>query len=387
MLIINTLSSGQVLKFSSFGFDTTRIFNVMAKARRGENITIGVLGGSITQGYAASSEANRWANLMTDWWKATFPKSKVTLVNAGFGGTGSDIGAFRVKTDLLKFKPDFVVVEFSVNDVEGIFCSQTMEGLLRQILNDKNYPGVMMLILKEVSGKTALKSHKPVAEYYKIPVVSFAELIDSQVIKDNIKLASLFLTDGLHPVDSGMKYIAKLIIDELNRIYINLPPVTRIKEINSALPTPKFSEVYAHTYKYDNTNLAPLFNKGWQKDATGWFSDKVDSELTFSVDGNIIAILYSRFKEAKRGKAEVWVDNGQHKIFDAYFSENWGPATVFGLVADNLDDGVHTLHVRIINEQSNGSTGHYFQLLNILKAGHFKDETSNADPLKKDFKK
>jgi hypothetical protein len=55
------------------GYDSTRIFHAMAKARRGEPVVIGVIGGSITAGTAASTEAHRWANLMTDWWRTTFP--------------------------------------------------------------------------------------------------------------------------------------------------------------------------------------------------------------------------------------------------------------------------------------------------------------------------
>ena len=39
--------------------DTARLGRVLAKARRGEGVTIGVIGGSITQGTKASVEAHR----------------------------------------------------------------------------------------------------------------------------------------------------------------------------------------------------------------------------------------------------------------------------------------------------------------------------------------
>ena len=56
---------------------------------------------------------------MADWWKDTFPESSVVLVNAGWGGTGSDIGTHRLREDLLVHELDFFVIEFSVNDSDG----------------------------------------------------------------------------------------------------------------------------------------------------------------------------------------------------------------------------------------------------------------------------
>jgi len=64
LIILNNLN---IRIMATALYDTTRILNVMDKARRGEPITIGVIGGSITAGYAASVENKRWANLMTDW--------------------------------------------------------------------------------------------------------------------------------------------------------------------------------------------------------------------------------------------------------------------------------------------------------------------------------
>ncbi len=121
--------------------DLARIFKAMDRGRRGENLTIGVIGGSITEGYAASSVDKRWANLMLDWWENKFPSSKISLINAGWGGTGSDIGVHRVYDDLLKKDPDYIVVEFAVNDGDGDHAKKMMEGLVQQILKAENTPG------------------------------------------------------------------------------------------------------------------------------------------------------------------------------------------------------------------------------------------------------
>jgi lysophospholipase L1-like esterase len=42
--------------------------------------------------------------------------AKFDYINAGIGGTTSQFGVTRVENYLLCYHPDFVIVEFSVND-------------------------------------------------------------------------------------------------------------------------------------------------------------------------------------------------------------------------------------------------------------------------------
>ena len=99
------------------------IQQVMERAARGEEITVGVLGGSITQGCLASKQENCYASRVYQWWSSHFPK--VNFINAGIGGTTSQFGVARVEEDLLRFQPDLVFVEFSVNDDGNPFFRET----------------------------------------------------------------------------------------------------------------------------------------------------------------------------------------------------------------------------------------------------------------------
>ena len=98
-----------------------RIKNVMKRAIAGEKITLGFLGGSITQGSLSSTPETCYAYLVYDWWRKTFPNAEFVYLNAGIGGTTSQFGVARVESDLLRYKPDFVIVEFSVNDDNNEF--------------------------------------------------------------------------------------------------------------------------------------------------------------------------------------------------------------------------------------------------------------------------
>jgi len=59
------------------GGDTARLQQVLAKARRGEAITVGVIGGSITAGAMASQPEKCYGQLVAAWWRKTFPQAKI----------------------------------------------------------------------------------------------------------------------------------------------------------------------------------------------------------------------------------------------------------------------------------------------------------------------
>lgn len=348
-------------------FDTARIYKAMNKGRNGQDLKIGVIGGSITAGYAASSESNRWSNIMADWWKTTFPGSEVELINAGWGGTGSDIGVHRIYDDLLMKQPDFIVVEFSVNDAESELATKMMEGLAQQVLIAENTPGLMLLLLKQANGTTAAESHKPVAAHYHIPYVSFADLIDDALAEDETELDSIFV-DGLHPNDLGMAYIAGFITDMLDSIYINLPAEDQLLEISTDLPAPLNTTVYSNTIQYFPDVVVPFSNEGWQVTESGWSSANVDSQIEFKVTGNSVSLIYTQNCFTNRGRAEIWVDDHEKTIIDAYMPDDWGTKYAFALVQEGFVDGEHTLHINVLSESSTG--GNYVHIERIMTAGN-----------------
>ena len=197
--------------------------------------------------------------------------------------------------------------------------------------------------------------------------MSFGDLIGPQVAKDGIPIHDIFI-DGLHPLDPGMKYIAQFITDELNRIYQQLPADKNIPAVNTELPLPLTTDLYANTTKYNAFTLTPVSNNGWTDSMEGWSADVPGAEIVFELEGDAIALEYSKHNEGKRGKVKIWIDNVKDTTLDAYWTETWGPATIFTLIGKNLSKGKHILHLKIIDDHSEGSTGHYFQLLNVLKA-------------------
>lgn len=98
------------------------------KIKKRKKVTIGYLGGSITEA------SKGWRDQSLEGLKMHYPQASFTGINAGVGGTGSDLGVFRVQSQVLDLKPDLIFVEFAVNDhgkkPEQIY--RAMEGIVRK---------------------------------------------------------------------------------------------------------------------------------------------------------------------------------------------------------------------------------------------------------------
>ena len=103
--------------------------NFFAKANTtGAEVHIAYFGGSITA-------QSGWRPKTLAHFQKAYPGAKFFEINAAIGGTGSDLGVFRLNADVLQHRPDLVLVEFAVNDggaaPEQIY--RCMEGIVRQI--------------------------------------------------------------------------------------------------------------------------------------------------------------------------------------------------------------------------------------------------------------
>ncbi|MDE6516645.1 MAG: SGNH/GDSL hydrolase family protein, partial [Acetatifactor sp.] len=132
--------------------NNARLKRAIDRARRGEDVTIAFIGGSITQGAGAipiNTECYAYK---------TFKgfcelvgrglEENVHYVKAGVGGTPSELGMIRYEKDVLRENsvvPDVVVVEFAVNDEGDETKGECYDSLVRKILGAENHPAVILL--------------------------------------------------------------------------------------------------------------------------------------------------------------------------------------------------------------------------------------------------
>lgn len=351
-----------------------RLKNCMRRARQGEELTIGFLGGSITQDCAASVHRNCYAYRVFCWWETAFPEARFRYVNGGIGGTCSHFGAARVVTDLLMYQPDFVVVDFSVNDIENKLRRETYEGVLRRILSWPSAPAVVLLNnVYYDTGYTAQDCHNELGAWYGLPHVSVRDTICRRMLAGEYARDQL-TSDGLHPSDTGHGLIAAEIIAFLEEV------LERIwePEEDALLPAPMTDNAYEHARRLTIREVSPILSgfradteeKGGHLDCfkNGWIGQKPGDSIRFTVEGSCIAIQYRKTVRRPALSAEVILDgDAEHPAFlDGNFSEDWGDCLYLEPILHHGRRGKHTVEITAADAQPGNLTPFY--LLSLIVA-------------------
>ena len=343
-----------------------RVWQVMAKAQRGERVTVAVIGGSITAGAKATKPGLRYGNLVADWWRGAYPKTEIAFVNAGIGATGSNFAALRAQRDLFSCHPDFVVVEYSVNDGNLQAAAETLEGLIRQILKQPNQPAVVQLFMMHQGGGNAQEWHSKIGEHYHLPRVSFRDALWPEIKEGRLAWEAV-MADEVHPNDLGHACAAGYVSHLLDLTRRACPQKAMVAP---ALPQPLFGDLYEYTSLSEAPDLKPLRNSGWTLDekAACWRSDVPGSVIEFEINGTAIFSMHHVIKRAM-GKAKLQVDNGTPVIYDGWFDQTWGGYRSTNLLTKDLKPGKHVVRIELLEEKNPGSDGHEFKLFGLGAAG------------------
>jgi len=194
------------------------------RARAGGELTVVFFGASLTWGANATDQAlSSYRAYTKDLLEARYPKARFRCYDAAIGGTGSQLGAFRLDRDVLARRPDLVFLDFSANDDNWNgtpLAFASYESLLRRIIRDGRAPvvAVMFPFQWEIgpgleSGTTAhlkgLSRRKEIAAAYGAPAADAAALIIDRVRTGETTLERIWDTDGVHPGDLGYLLFAE----------------------------------------------------------------------------------------------------------------------------------------------------------------------------------
>lgn len=344
--------------------NTARLADAMKRAQAGEKITIGTIGGSITQGTAASTTDERYANRALQWWAKTFPKAQLDFVNAGIGATDSYIGVHRVDADLLSKKPDVVIVEFSVNDTDAALNLQTYDSLVRKILQAENHPAVILLFTTQEDGTSLQDTHMQIGSAYNLPMISYKNAVLPEIEAGKFTWKDIS-PDNIHPNSVGHGIIGELLWSYFNSVYAKLDQIDTSDLTFTATPVTK--DLYAKGQLLDSKTLTPKTMQGFeQAEVSNQFPNdwttKEGGELTFEVTGSNIGVLYYKTVDGKSGQYCVYVDDRLIQVLDGDFTGGWGNYAQAQQVYTSDTPSTHTVTIK----QLEGTDLTQFTVLGLL---------------------
>ena len=351
--------------------------NFFARLRAGEEVRIAYLGGSITA-------QDGWRPKTLKWFQEKYPAARISGINAAIGGTGSDLGVFRLAHDVLEKKPNLLFVEFAVNDGGASVrqIQRCMEGIVRQTWKQDpttdicfvyTLAGNMLQTLQEGHFPRSATAMETVADHYRIPSIHMgvevarlekagklifkgdkpkteAEILE---VKDKI----LFSPDAVHPyTDTGHQLYLEAIVRAMG-------PIEKAgraggHELGSALVADNWEKakllalskatLSAGWQRLDARN-DPLAKSFGQRVPELWKASQPGESISFRFRGTTLLIYDLLGPDC--GQVSVVVDGGKPEVkprFDAYCTYH-RLATL--PVLEGRADTEHKVTITILPEQ------------------------------------
>ncbi|QHW00112.1 SGNH/GDSL hydrolase family protein [Spirosoma endbachense] len=355
--------------------------NFFQKIKEGREINVAYIGGSITEA------GDGWRSLTFNWLRINYPHNSFNEINATIGGTGSNLGVFRIDRDVLVHKPDLVFVEFAVNDSgrSPHQIEQSMEGIVRKIWEANPATDICFVYtlsanqlkdLQEGRYQVTAQTMEEIADRYQIPSINMGVEVARLATEGKLIFTGkpeenpgkiVFTTDRTHPLSkSGHPIYASVVrkyLEEMERLSGAKPHV---------LSTPLAA---------DNWETAQLITLSELPPSVHWQKLPADHELVKSFSKFMPAIykatspdalLRVRFKGTTlgfydivgpgSGILEVTLDGEKREVqrFDQYCHYY----RKFSFYLDGLSDTDHEVTVRV--------TGRAFDKAAILQKRNIK---------------
>ena len=351
--------------------NNARLKNVIARAQRGETVTLATIGGSVTEGAGAGSYRECWAASFHARFKKAYGAedgSNVCFVNAGVGGTPSPFGYMRYQREIVDRVPavdadglpDIVVIEFSVNDWQEPTNHRCFESMVKEILDAPNEPAVILLFAVFRNGFNLQDDLKKIGKNYNLMMVSIKDGFYAHIGKE--LTAESFFADEYHPTSLGHRIMTDCLMQAVGDAAaaetdeapdLDVKPVygtdfVGLKTIFGESETDEFIVERSgfpgsDSSSYRNQPIGRVCGKNFYHDV----KDPMDP-LTVKGVFRKCLVAWKATNSELFGAADILIDG--KKVMTVRGGEGkWGQSEVV-LVLDQREAAEHTLEIRVTEE-------------------------------------
>ncbi|AAW41092.1 CAP64 gene product - related [Cryptococcus deneoformans JEC21] len=401
-----------------------RLRRVLAKLRRGERFTVGVVGGSVSKGFGLDKDVGYFPDTPTNLNRIVFDRlnnlfpapngvkvgengreeNMNSYINGAVGGVGTDYFSLCYG-EHLPDDMDLVFIELAINDEVLTRNINSYELLVRSLLDLPNGPAVMNFQIFALKFNTVTNGgdmHHGIAQFYDTPVLSLRNAAYNFILQNESLIPEYFYIHGNGETDTrhmgkkghnlmgrlGAAYIETQLC-EMDKFEASIPgaksmtidqlyplePIPRMQlnmkyDKDLVIPTIKPQCFLANGKK---NPLVPVTNEGWRnwnwKEKHYLISDTPGSRITFKLTTTVgnIEIHYLRSYQYNLGSVKCWIDEDVDKAMrlDGYWKEpyNIGRAATVG---NNLTPGEHKLTCELLKETADPSGGKEFRLISVM---------------------
>lgn len=326
-----------------------RLKKVIERAKKGEEVTLAYIGGSITQGagakpiHSACYAAQSYDGFVKRF--ASGDESKVHYIKAGVGGTSSELGMIRYDRDVLKdgtANPDVVVIEFAVNDEGDETQGACFESLVLKALMSPKKPTVILLFSVFSDDFNLQERLSPIGKRYHLPMVSVKNAVTPQFGLTREEGGSIskrqYFYDIFHPTNDGHKVMADCLIHLFEAVDEAAWDEEMVLDFTAPVKGNSFSHIHRMDRHYTlegveiseggfnqtdedlqrvemdrNTSNTPQFPFNWQH------TDSSSNEsFKLSIESKSLVLVFKDSGNINAGKALVYVDGKLVREIEPY---------------------------------------------------------------------
>jgi len=356
--------------------------NCYLKFEREKTGRIAFLGGSITAG-------GGWRDHVILYFQERFPQTEFDFISAGISSLGSVPHAFRLERDVLSKGPvDLLFVEAAVNDTSNTadpaHMLRGMEGVVRHLRMVNPMTDIVHLHFvmpphmddyNKGNVPVSIARHEKVAAAYGDVTLNL-----SLEVTDRIN-AGEFTWDkdfkGLHPSPFGHQLYANSIRRMTEAAFAKPRPV-------GAKPHPLPAPVDPKSYfrgRFGNISEArivkgfaiepswkPTDNKGTRAgfvNVPALVGTEPGAEFEFSFDGTGVGLFITAGPDA--GRVECSIDGGAYREIETFTRWSRSLHLPWAVILDDgLEDGRHTVKIRIAEVHDPKATGTALRVFHLL---------------------
>lgn len=361
-----------------------RVQRAIEKARKGEEVTVAYLGGSITQGAGAKPiHSECYAYRSYEAFKRRFGKGNgenVKYIKAGAGGTCSELGLTRYEMDVLRrgsVVPDIVFLEYAVNDAGDETDGVCFESLVRMAMDGPGHPAVILLFSVFMDDFNLQERMIPVGERCKTAMISLKNAVTPQFTGEAPVITKRqYFYDLFHPSNDGHRIMADCIdyfwkvaaaapaepedavvdaVPAIGEKYRNLLAFDRsnygkheaVKELSEGAFFEK-DGILQYVEKDDNPQATPEFPDNWMK-----ASEAEGEAFRMRICCKDLLLVYKDSDSPVFGKAEVSVDGVVTRVIDPR-EVGWNHCTAY-VVYESETAAEHTVEISMRKEDEGKS--------------------------------
>lgn len=333
--------------------DTSRMINVMKKAEAGEEITVGFIGGSITEGISAG-DSLCYAKLTHNALCEMFPNTTVNYVNAGLSGTPSVLGVVRAERDLFGEKqPDIVFIEFAVNDGGDQQYKDCYESLVKKCLDKENAPAVVLLFTVLKNRYSCQPQMAAVGEHYGLPMISVGNALNP-VFDAGLMTWEAYSDDESHPNVWGHELVKDLLMNYFEQVKEQSDALDSAPALTPIPDSPVYTVKYADMELLERDQmtvtdvqgfkeadkLIATFNNGWM------YRSKTGASITFTEEFKTLFLVFNCNNSDSYADAEIYIDGELVNTLPSGKPGGWGnPEADCAYIGEECSE--HTVEIKI----------------------------------------